>query len=283
MVLGFIYEIKGKYPSAIDQYRRVTELDPLNKEAHIRLGQIYYKLGKLDNAIEQNQILMQLDVYSFEPYIRNFNIYVSVGAYGKAEEVLKSALRKDISDAIIYSSLGYLAAQRKDYSQAVEYYTIAAKKEPANNMYRFYLAASMDQTGERAKAVEMMEKIVSEDGNLPEVYNYLGYVYVEEGKDLDKAIALIKKALELDPENGAYIDSLGWAYYKKGLFDEALAQLKKAVKYLPDDVVIRDHLGEVYSAKGDLRRARKEWEEALKLDPDNPVINEKLNNLKTKR
>ncbi|RKY40801.1 MAG: hypothetical protein DRP85_07915 [Candidatus Makaraimicrobium thalassicum] len=269
MVLGFIYEVDGKYAKAIDQYKKVTTIDPLNREAYVRLGQLYHRLGETGKAIAQNRTLMRLDTSSPEPYLRNFSIYVSEKEYGKAEDVLRKALRTGIPDAVIYASLGYLAGLKKQDKKAIDYYTLAVEREPANNRYRFYLAATMDHSGRREEGIKILEEIVSGECDLPEVYNYLGYIYAETGENLDRAIALIKKALAIEPENGAYIDSLGWAYYKKGMLDEALEQISKAIEYLPEDPTIRDHLGDVYFAKGELEKAGLQWELALKLTPSN--------------
>lgn len=87
-----------------------------------------------------------------------------------------------------------------------------------------------------------------------DAYNYLGYMYAEEGSNLDEAVALIKKAIELEPDNGAYIDSLGWAYFQKGKFSEALIELEKAVKLEPDDATIKEHLKR---AKEKLKKKKK--------------------------
>ena len=108
----------------------------------------------------------------------------------------------------------------------------------------------------------------------------MGYIYAEEGQDLDRAISLIKKAVELDPANGAYMDSLGWAYYKKGMLEEALAEVEKALKALPDDPVVISHLGDIYYAKGEVKKAIKEWQKALKLNPKNKRLRQKINEAK---
>ncbi|MFH1665799.1 MAG: tetratricopeptide repeat protein [Candidatus Omnitrophota bacterium] len=276
LVLGVLYEIDGKFAEAIKQHNRVIEIDPLNKDAYVRLGQLYHRLGDTDKAIEQNRVLMKLDVRSPDPYLRNFSIYLSGEEYGKAEAVLLEALRNNVSDAVIYASLGYLANVKKDYDKAVEYYTVAVAEDPANHTYRFYLAAVMDQAGGRRETVTILEGLVAEDTQMPEAYNYLGYIYVEDGKDLERAALLIKKAVDMDPENGAYLDSLGWAYYKLGMLDEALEQIKKAVERIPDDAIIRSHLGDIYFAKGDRTAALVEWQKALDMDPGNRELRGKI-------
>ena len=106
-------------------------------------------------------------------------------------------------------------------------------------------------------------------------------MYVEENRELDRAIELIKKALETDPANGAYLDSLGWAYYKKGMLEDALREIRKAAEALPQDPVIREHLGDIYHAMGDLAAAVAEWETAAALDPGNSAVQLKLENARS--
>ena len=144
---------------------------------------------------------------------------------------------------------------QKDYKKAAEAYREASLEDPANYNYKFYLASALDYIGEREEAVNILEEITEDDiASVPEAYNYLGYIYAEEGKNLDRAIFLINKALKEDPDNGAYLDSLGWTYYKKGMLDEAEEMTKKALHYLSDDAVIREHLGDIHYKKGNYKR-----------------------------
>ena len=80
--------------------------------------------------------------------------------------------------------------------------------------------------------------------------NYLGYMLADRGLRLDEAIGLIKKAVALDPQNGAYLDSLGWAYYKQGNYDLAEENLRRASEKIGNDATIQDHLGELYFKTG---------------------------------
>ena len=90
-----------------------------------------------------------------------------------------------------------------------------------------------------------MREAIKRDPNFADAYNYLGYMFAESGENLDEAVMLTKRALEIDPNNGAYIDSLGWAYFKKGMYKEALIELEKAIKLeanSPDVSDIKEHL-----------------------------------------
>jgi tetratricopeptide (TPR) repeat protein len=106
-------------------------------------------------------------------------------------------------------------------------------------------------------------------------------MFADEGVKLEEAVVLIRKALEAEPENGAFIDSLGWAYFKLGRLDEALAELLRAVKYSRrEDSTIREHLGDVYFRKGMLQDALREWERALALDETNAALRQKFDDLR---
>ena len=93
-------------------------------------------------------------------------------------------------------------------------------------------------------------------------------------------MSFVKKALELDPENGAYLDSLGWIYYKKGMVDEALIYLEKSSQLIQEDSIIIDHLGDAYYKNGELKKALGAWEEAYKCDPERKEVKEKIDGLK---
>ena len=94
-------------------------------------------------------------------------------------------------------------------------------------------------------------------------YNALGYLLAEQNKNLTEAVELIMFALEQDPENGAYLDSLGWAYYKQGQIKRAIKQLERAVKYEPDSWEIQDHLGDAYLKSGKVKKLSNFGKELL--------------------
>ena len=105
-------------------------------------------------------------------------------------------------------------------------------------------------------------------------------MYAEKGIKLDEAEDLIGKALALDPDNGAYVDSIGWVYYKRGMDDEALKALTRAAKLIGDDPVIREHLGDAYHGKRMWKEALAEWARAAALDPGNAAVQKKIEKLR---
>jgi tetratricopeptide (TPR) repeat protein len=95
------------------------------------------------------------------------------------------------------------------------------------------------------------------------VLNYLGYMLADRGVKLDEALIMIKKAVELEPANGAYLDSLGWAYFKLGKFELAEDNLIKASQHIGTDPTVQEHLGDLYQKTGRLKLAAAHWEQAV--------------------
>ena len=283
IVLGFIYEIDSRYADAVRQYNKVIGIDPELVEVHVRLGQLYARLRETDKALAQNEILMRIERCSPAAYLRNFGIYISEKKYDEAEKVLKEALENDISSGVIYAGLGFIERQKNNYGKAREYYVTAIEKEPENVEYKISLAMIVEKEGNRSQAIEILEELVSGGNNTARVFNYLGYMYAEEGINLEEAVRLLKKAVSMDPKNGAYLDSLGWAYFKKDEFQKAVNELSEAVKYLPRDVVIREHLADVYFAEKKFEKAAKELKKVLELDPGNKASAKKLRKSKDKK
>jgi tetratricopeptide (TPR) repeat protein len=113
--------------------------------------------------------------------------------------------------------------------------------------------------------------------------NYLGYLLAVRGEQLDEAIALVQRALKEEPENGAYLDSLGWAYFRRGDLDEAEKYLAAAVKQLPDNSEIQEHLGDLYTRKGRFAEAIAAYSRALAgdgQDVDKASIEKKISDAK---
>ena len=121
------------------------------------------------------------------------------------------------------------------------------------------------------RAIELSSK-----EELPDAYNALGYLYAEQGINLDEAAALVRRALKSVPKSGAYLDSLGLIYFKQGKLDAAIENLEQALHYLPDTPEILSHLADAYLEKGLKQKALRTLEQAVLLEPSNAELRQKL-------
>jgi Flp pilus assembly protein TadD len=176
---------------------------------------------------------------------------------------LKEALIKKPNDAEIMGFLVGVYQEKKDYPSAIELAKRMVSLEPRNDKFHFTLGALYDEAKEKELgAAEMSKAIVINPSNAPAL-NYLGYTYAESGQRLDEAEKLIKRALKIEPEDGFYVDSLGWVYYQRGQYRKAVSELERAVNLTGNDPTITEHLGDAYEKVGKVRDARHEYEDAL--------------------
>jgi tetratricopeptide (TPR) repeat protein len=167
-------------------------------------------------------------------------------------------------------------AQQEQYPRAAELYQEGLAKEPDHPQLHFNLGLVYDKLKEFDPFVKEMEAAIRLDPKYSEALNYLGYTYAEKDMKLPEAVDLIQRALAVKPEDGAYVDSLGWAYYRLGRWDDAVKELERASTLLPDDAVIHEHLGEAYFRTKRSDDARESWLKSLELDPTNTKLIERF-------
>src|SRR5438270_7689530 len=182
----------------------------------------------------------------------------------------------------------YLAiAQReaKQSQQAVATFEEALREaqmdsddDVVNAKFYFNYGAAAEQAGLYEKAAELLRKSIALDpANSAEAYNYIGYMWADHNMNLDEAETMIKRALESEPNNASYLDSLGWVEFRKGKFDQALSDLLRAAKAVErDDPVVFEHIGDTYLKLNRVREALDAWQKALALDPKNKTLADKI-------
>ncbi len=172
----------------------------------------------------------------------------------------------------LYQTIGNMLRGRKQFSEAADNYSKAIALIPKiekDNWDQFYSrAVCYERLGKWDKAEPDFKKALELSPNEPLILNYLGYSWVDRNENVPEALALIKKAVELKPEDGYYIDSLGWAYFRLGRFDEAVEQLERAVELKAEDPTINDHLGDAYWRAGRKLEAQFQWSTALVSKPE---------------
>jgi tetratricopeptide (TPR) repeat protein len=158
------------------------------------------------------------------------------------------------------------------YGDAVKVYDEAAARigDIDRRYWRFLYARgiALERIKDWPRAEADLKKALEFEPNQPFVLNYLGYSWVEQGRNLEQAEEMLTRAVALRPNDGYIVDSLGWVYYRLGRYPEAIEKLERAVELKPEDPVINDHLGDAYWAAGRQREARFQWRAALSRDPE---------------
>ena len=190
----------------------------------------------------------------------------------KTEEAYATAnrLRQHLPDNAEHWSLeGYTLVQLGKKDEALRLLREEAQRKPDNADLLFAQGSLYDTVGDRDKAMEVMENIVSQFPNHARALNYVGYSLVEKQKDLDRALALIQKALEEMPGTEYIIDSLAWAHFHRGEYEKAWEAIQQCLNLAAEDAIVWEHYAEIALAMGKKNEAIKGFTEALKLEPEN--------------
>jgi tetratricopeptide (TPR) repeat protein len=231
-------ESAKRYQDAIATYDRIPKGTPLQSAIDIRKA---FNLNSLDKVDEAKAILVKL-----------------------TEENPK--------DVRPLEALGNILRARKQYAEAVKYFTRAiallGKHDPRYWGYYYARGTSYERLKNWPAAEKDLKKALALAPDQPLVLNYLGYSWIDQGTHLKEGMRLIEKAVQLKPDDGYIVDSLGWAHYKRGDYKEAVRFLERAVEIKPEDPTLNDHLGDAFWKVGREREARFQWNQALSLDPE---------------
>jgi tetratricopeptide (TPR) repeat protein len=173
--------------------------------------------------------------------------------------------------------LGDLLRAKKRFNESVDAYDEAIRRLQASGMpERWSLFYSRGIALERSGQWKLSEADLLHALELkpdqPLVLNYLGYSWIDKGENLERGLKMIEKAVELRPEDGYIVDSLGWAHYRVGDYSSAVQYLEKAIELVPEDPTINDHLGDAYWQSGRPSEARFQWRRALQFGPEKDEI-----------
>ncbi len=278
-IVGVYCENLGDLDGAIAEYQKALIADPGSPLLHLNLASVFIKKNDASSAIAQLKQSIELAPSAVEPHAILALLYATQNKEGLAAQeytiALKNAAKLEPGNIEIYKSLGAIYLQQKKIKEAESIFKLIAGMSPADPEAHFYLAGIYFDLKDYPSVEKELKAALKLKPDYHQALNFLGYFYLEQDKNINQAGHLIKKALGFEPENGAYIDSLGWYYFKKGKFKEALNELEKAAS-LMSDPEIYDHLGEVFLKLGNRDFAKLNWEKSLKLDPAQDKIKAKL-------
>ncbi len=238
MATGDLFQAAGQCNAALAIYETVPGSHPMRRNADIQIGNCLESLDRFDEAAAILSSVVDTNPADFEAAIELGNVYRLDERYEEAAEA---------------------------YSRGIEHLP-----QEAGGAWRIYYFRGIAH--ERAKRWPEAEvdfhRALELNPNQPQVLNYLGYSWVDMGENLDPALDMIRTAVDLRPNDGYIVDSLGWAFYRLDRFDEAVVELERAVELRPEDPVINDHLGDAYWQVGRKREAVFQWAHARDLDPE---------------
>jgi tetratricopeptide (TPR) repeat protein len=308
LALAELYELQKSTAAAIQQYQACVQLDPRNPAFYSRLGHLYFENHKWDEAAEQFESARKLEpqdatnFYYLARIAEEREQWVSAGqlveeAYRLSHDAqflpllayyltmqhrtrdaitwLEKARESDPKNANVLLFLGMDYIELDKPAKAREILELGVQAHPADPQLHFQLGIAYDRLRRFDDAVKEFQTVLKLDSRNAAAMNYLGYSYAERGINLPEAEAYVSRALKLDPDNGAYWDSLGWIRYKLKRYAEAAEDLERAVSYSQDSLIF-EHLGDAYAASNRPEKALGAWAKALALSPKNRAVQKKI-------
>lgn len=262
--------------------------EPLAYAIYNDLGELYADLGKTEKAISNYQQSLVVKPNQPENYAQITALELDAKQIDQALQTLAAWKDKFPTDFRVPYFTGLIQTDRKQYTNAVASFADAeslaqesSEQSALTSKFYFPYGAACERAGDPDRAIALFRKCLQLDPADHAAGNYLGYMWAEKGVNLEEALTLIQKAVKLDPDNGAYVDSLGWVLFKLGRNEEALVQLRRAVALIKADAVVFGHLAEVLLKLGQPDEALTVLRRASELEPGNKEISEKLQKLKS--
>ena len=253
---------------ALANVRLSLYLDPAPERARIFLGQIEEELKNNDAADAAWAAVAPDSPYYSEATLRRVWALRARDQLPEALNLVDQVLaRQPDSLSFIVEKADILHAQDKDADALAVIDGRIKRAGDADFTWqaRFLQAMVYDSLNRWPDAEVAIKQAQALAPDRPEVLNFLGYGWINQGQHIQEGMDLVRRALQLQPKSGAVIDSLGWGYYKLGQYDEALGFIEEAVQLDPSDAEVNDHLGDVYKAMGRNVEAGYEWSRVLSL------------------
>lgn len=280
----------GRRKEAIEVLEGITRDNPLRFETYELLGELYEQSEEIDQALANYQRSLLLDASEPRNHIRVAYMQLRKKRFKEAVETSRAARARFPDDPDALYLLAIALSEAKMHTEAMAVYAEALNEfkngheDLLNAQFYYSYGAAAEQAGLISQAVDLLKKSIElAPNNSSEAYNFLGYMWVERGENLDEAGEMIKKAMASEPDNGAFMDSFGWYYFKKGDFEKALQELLKAAETIkPEDAVVFEHVGDTYQQLGKTALALQYWQKAQAIDGDNKKVAEKIEAAKQK-
>jgi tetratricopeptide (TPR) repeat protein len=310
-IVNLLQGIKD-YRAAALQAQDILKLDPSNQAVRLQLARLYFFLPDLRQAEAQYLALLELDSANTEALYTVSKIRLDRKDYPGALDFLRQtlSLMPRLQDGWYYLGLCHLALDHSDsaraafelsrkhgnrletdyqtaiaysalerYRQALPYYQKLHPKKCKNVPFLFGYGSALERSGDYPAAVQVFRQLLKRDPGHASALNYLGYMFAERGENLAEAESLIAKAIQAEPDNPYFIDSMGWVFFMSGRFEQARSELERAVSLMPDDATLREHLGDAYRALGQRDAALAQWRKALEIEPGKKDLEGKIDAL----
>lgn len=278
--LGELQLMQNDDSSAIEYFGKAANMASWNSRLWVRYGGLLFDNGRYEKASEE----LSKVVKNFPD---NFPIHLIMGLslsqnnrYEEANNYLETAVNLNSSDINALQAYGFNLNQLDKSDEALKYLKDALAIDSSNVQVLSLLGSIYDSKENYERSDYFFKKALSLDSARALVLNNYAYSLAERDFNLNKALEMAQEAVEQEPENSSYLDTIGWVYYKLGSYEEALNYINKSYEKDQKSFEVIDHLGDVHLKLGNKEKALEYWSKALELKPENKEIKNKIEEVK---
>ena len=274
MALEFIKN--RQFSDAENFLRKALEEREDNRFSLYYLSLVYREVGRNDLSLEISRKHSKFYPNDKEGYINSAISLISMQKYEEAIDELNIALTLYPEDFEINYFLGLTSYSLNDYLNAEKYYMISLRLDDTSIASMHGLAMTYDNLEKWKNSDDLYVKLISLNENDAQAYNNYAYSLVERGEEIDYALTLAEKAIEISPNTSAYLDTIGWIHYKLGNYSIAKDFIAKAILIDESSAVILEHYGDILIKLEDVNEALIFYNKALLIEPDNKTLISKI-------
>ena len=264
--LAYIALQRGQYATALEMARPLMVFrDRVNPQAiNIALDALRKQKRYADGVALMTPLVGN---FASDPFVNARYIEMLARSGNKDMARLAAATQSKFGvKNTIAAAEAYIQAEQ--YEPAISVIRDALRAKPDELDLQFELGSAYERSGDKQAAERQFLQLLEKHPDHAATLNYLGYMWADNGTNLERAAEMLVRAVSQEPRNGAYVDSLGWVYYRQGKLDLAEKYLTDATRLLPRDATVHEHLGDVVARRGDANRALSLYRAALTLDPE---------------
>jgi tetratricopeptide (TPR) repeat protein len=283
--LALLETTLGDYDAAIEAFTDLKAISPDKDRVDSFIVDTYRTARRLDKALEHCEQALRSAPESRDLQIVHADLIAEKGRLDEGIRNLQRLTRGNDDDLAVFSTMTSIYQRARKWDQAQDVVNTAIRRFPTDENVYLLQGSLYEQQKKYNDAERAFRKALDIEKDSPAVLNYLGYILADRGVKLQEALEMLHRAVAADPTNGAYLDSLGWAYFRLNQLDRAEEYIRRALIFAGNNPTIRDHMGDIYFKTMRYEEARIEWMKSVDVGDDSEEIErvkKKLDGLKTR-
>lgn len=284
--MAFVFWEMQKFKEASELLDQLAQRNPQAERIVYMSGLGQERTQQYERALKTYEGFDSSSEFYVHSRYRMIELHRRSGNIEAALAVVREVIDTQVDRSADFYPLGAnILGSRQRYDDAIKLLDEGYGKYPERVDLLFLKAVNLEKAQRFDETVTTLKQVIAKEPEHAAAHNYLGYLYAEKGINLEEAEFHVKKALEIKPEDGYYLDSLGWIYFQQGNYKKALDVLLRANELVPNEAVVLEHLGETYEMLGEVKKALEIYGKASKAkmeDKDRLRIQEKYERVKKK-